>query len=486
MMRPVLRTTVVSVLLLWLLAGSVAFAQEMGEAGQDCWACHRQPNLAGVEGARTSNAQCLACHADPQVDEWATTSRTALQVEPESHQQTLHGQIACVACHYDVARNPHQAEGEVACQDCHAAILTHVNMGGPHMNTGCSACHLPDLPVIQDGASGRVLLASVDENGQPLDRTAHGMVEQTGCDKCHVSGNGVGAPATILPARSILCMVCHDASPTVTVALLDDTQVRTDYPSLIALLIFGVGMATNLSLYLRGTIPGRPGLTTMEKLSYIVSDAFHLIFSRRIFRFVKALITEGLFLRPVLRESVGRWVVHALIYWPFLARLALGLLTWLGQLFWPAAEWTQTLSDKNSPGVAFAYDFLALLMILGVLLALVRRFILRDRQLVTFAQDRIAIFLLGAIFLIGILTEGVRLLSANVPQHVAVYSFLGYAVAALLRLLNVDWTRVYPVMWYGHAVVAVAFIAYLPFSKFMHILVGPLVASLNAARKRSH
>jgi nitrate reductase gamma subunit len=486
MMRRFLRTTVVSVLLIWLLVGSVALAQEMGEAGQDCWACHRQPNLAGIEGARTSSALCLDCHGDVTVDESAATSRTALHVDPASHSETLHGQIACVACHRDVSRNPHVAEDAIACEDCHAAILTHVNMGGPHMNTECSACHLADLPVTQDDATGQVFLASVNGNGGPLDRTAHNMVEQTGCDKCHVAGNAVGAPATILPARSILCMVCHDASPTVTVAPLDDTQVRTDVPSLAALLIFGLGIVTNVSLYLRGTIPGHPGLTPMQKLSYIVSDAVHLVFSRRIFRFLGALITEGLFLRRVLRESIGRWVIHGLMYWPFLARLALGLITWLGQLLWPAAEWTQALSDKNTPAVAFAYDFLTLLMLLGVVLALVRRFVLRDRQLVTFSQDKIAIALLGAIFVIGILTEGLRLLSANVPQNLAVYSFLGYAVAALLRPLNLDWTSIYPVLWYLHAVVAVAFIAYLPFSKFTHILAGPLVASLNAARKRSH
>jgi hypothetical protein len=32
----------------------------------------------------------------------------------------------------------------------------------------------------------------------------------------------------------------------------------------------------------------------------------------------------------------------------------------------------------------------------------------------------------------------------------------------------------------------VAFIAYLPFSKFMHILAGPFIASLDTARKGSH
>jgi predicted CXXCH cytochrome family protein len=472
--------------LAWFPASSVALAQDTGKEGQDCWACHRQANLNGISGTRTGIALCLDCHADPQVDEWAKEARTALYMDEAAYVGTVHGEIACIACHTDVARNPHRSGANVACADCHATILVHVNMGAPHMRTDCAACHREELPVTRDGVSGRVVLPRVDDSGVPLDRTDHGIVKEAACTKCHTSGNAVGAPAVTLPARSILCMACHDASPTVSVALLDATPVKTDYGSIVGLLIFGLGMVLNLSLYLKGQIPGHPGLTTMQKLNFIGADVVSLIFSRRIFRFLGGAIADGILQRRVLQESVGRWVMHALIYLPFLARFGLGLLTWLGQAFWPSAAWTQTLSDKDAPGVALAYDLLTLFMILGVLFALFRRFILRDRRLLTFAQDKVAIFLLGAILLVGILTEGLRLLSAGTPGDVAVYSFLGYAMAALLRPLHLTWTSVYPIIWYLHAWLVVAFIAYLPFSKFMHILAGPFIASLDSARKGGH
>jgi nitrate reductase gamma subunit len=468
------------------LTAQAQVPQGTTEGQEACWDCHRQTNLAGLAGARANIALCLDCHADPEVDEWAQSERTPLYVEAEAYAETLHGNIACIACHTDVARNPHQASEVVACDKCHAAILDHVNMGAPHVSSECAACHREDLPVIRDEATGRVVLASTDASNTPVDRTAHTVAAEPGCDKCHAPGNEVGAPASILPARSILCMACHDASPTISINFLDRTQVRTDWASLIGLLVFGVGMVFNASLYLRGEIPNYPGLTTMQKLSHLVSDCVRLVFSRRIFRFVWGIIADGIFLRRVLRESVGRWVMHALIYLPFLARFGLGLLTWMGQAFWPSAAWTQTLSNKNTPGVAFAYDFLTLLMILGVLFALFRRFVRRDQRLVTFAQDKVAISLLGGILLVGILTEGIRLLSADTPPEVAVYSFLGYAVATLLRWLSLRWTSIYPVIWYVHALLAVAFVAYLPFSKFMHILAGPLVASLDTARKGNH
>jgi predicted CXXCH cytochrome family protein len=473
-------------ILAWFLAGSAVLAQDMDEGEQDCWACHRQTNLSGIAGTRANIALCLDCHADPEVETWAEAERTAMYVDKAAYASTIHAEIACIGCHSDVARSPHRADEPVACADCHATILVHVNMGAPHMSTDCAACHLEELPVVKDEAAGQVMLAKVDEGGTPLDRTGHNVVKEAGCTKCHAPGNAVGAPAVTLPARSVLCMVCHDASPTVSVALFNPTAVVTDYGSIVGLLIFCVGMVFNFSLYLRGEIPGHPQLTPMQKLNYIAADSTRLIFSRRVFRFLGGAIADGIFLRRVLRESVGRWAMHTLIYLPFLARFGLGLITWLGQVFWPSAAWTQTLSDKNSPGVAFAYDLLTVLMILGVLFALFRRFVLRDRRLMTFTQDKVAIFLLGAIVLVGILTEGLRLLSSGTPQDVAVYSFLGYAVAALLRLLNLTWTSAYPAIWYLHAWLVVVFIAYLPFSKFMHILAGPFIASLDSARKGSH
>lgn len=483
------RLSLAAILLIALVAlgiSSPVLADDPEGVTGDCWACHRQANLSGMAGARTDIALCLDCHGDRQIDEEGPSHGRSLYVDADAHAATLHGGIACIACHADVARNPHRASEPVACADCHATLLVHANMGAPHINTDCAACHRVDLPVIQDRAMGRVMLASADAAGNPVDRTNHAVVTATGCDKCHVPGNDVGAPASVLPARSILCMICHDASPTVSMALFHTTGVKTDYASLIGLFIFGAGMVMILSLYLRGEIPGHPGLTTMQKLSYIASSLGGLILSRRVFRFLGGFVADGILLRRVLKESVSRWVMHALIFFPFLARFGLGLVTWLGQLCWPSAAWTQTLSNKDAPGVAFAYDFLTLLILLGVGLALYRRFIKRDRRLLTFGQDKAAVFLLGGILLVGILAEAIRLLSAHTPLYLAVYSFLGYGLGALLRPLNLNWSSIYPIVWYLHALLVVAFVAYLPFSKFMHILIGPLIVSLDAARKGRH
>jgi nitrate reductase gamma subunit len=279
-------------------------------------------------------------------------------------------------------------------------------------------------------------------------------------------------------------MLCHDATPTVSVALSGDTGVRTDWLSIIGLLIFAAGMLSNFSLYLKGKLPGRPEANTAQKIAYLASRALGPLFSRRVLSWVGTAVTEGVFLRRTWRRGKGRWAVHALIFLPLLARLILGIATWLGMVIWPAADWVQTLANKDALVTAFFYDLMTALTLLGVLLALVRRFIIHDRRLPTFAQDRIALGILGAIILVGILTEGIRLLSAGTPPTLAIHSFLGYGTAMILRPLDLAWTSIYPAIWYIHALLAVALIAYFPFSKFMHILVTPLITSSDAARKR--
>ena len=469
------------IILLCLLLFAPAYSRNDGRI--DVYATagpgQEQPRFA------PSDSQCQDCHGNILVDKLAQGDRTTVYVDPESYQATVHSGIGCVACHTDLAGDPHQSLEPIPCASCHPTLLTHIKMGAPHVSTDCAACHLTDLAVSFDDSTGRVVLASRDSSGATLDRTDHAIAREPGCAKCHVAGNAVGAPASTLPARSILCMLCHDASPTTSIGLFNSAQVKTDYISIVALLIFCTGMVVTLRLYLSGTVPGHPSLSTVQKLGQLLIDTAGLIFSRRIFRFLGAAIGDGIFQRRVLRQSEGRWVIHALIFLPFLARMGLGLLTWLGQALWPSAGWTLILSDKDAPAVAFAYDFLTVLMLLGVCLALVRRFVLRDRKLPNMNQDKVAIGLLGAILLVGVVTEGIRLLSAQTPQNVAVYSFLGYAVAAILRPLNLTWTSIYPAIWIAHALLVAAFVAYLPFSKFMHILAGPLIASLDAARKEN-
>jgi len=469
---------VASLALILLLPLGLASAQETEP--QQCWACHRQPNLDTVAGVQAANALCLECHQEADVSKMVDGDSISLHVDEEAYAQTRHGHIACVQCHSTVAHSPHQEVAPLACADCHANIAQHIATGDAHLTVECSACHFQPDVVTRDEESGVVRLSAVDEQGSALDMTSHQMVTPVDCGRCHYPGNQVGAASAALPPKGLLCFVCHDASPVLYAGNIggETSGLRFDWVSAPALLFFFLGLALASSIWLRGTVDGKADVSIGEKLSYIVGDACNVFFSPRVFTLLKYFIVDGLLLRRTLRASVSRWVMHGLILWPFLGRCLLGIFTWCMAQFWPTALLTQTLVDKNAPAVAFTYDVLAVLVAIGALWALLRRALDAQMREVSTAGDVAITALLGAIFIFGFVVEGARLLVTQVPSQQAIYSFGGYAFSLLLRALPVTWSSLYPYLWWVHAALVAAFVAYLPFSKLFHLLAGPLLLTI--------
>jgi len=61
------------------------------------------------------------------------------------------------------------------------------------------------------------------------------------------------------------------------------------------------------------------------------------------------------------------------------------------------------------------------------------------------------------------------------------YAFLGYVVSRLFTGANLS--GIYGYMWYGHAILTGAFVAYLPFSRMFHMIMAPVSLSINAASR---
>ena len=83
--------------------------------------------------------------------------------------------------------------------------------------------------------------------------------------------------------------------------------------------------------------------------------------------------------------------------------------------------------------------------------------------------------------MVGFIVEGARILTTGLEFGLAAFSFVGYLVSLVLGLVPVDWGVVYGWLWYIHAGLVAALVAYLPFSKFIHVLIGPIVAAFNSA-----
>jgi nitrate reductase gamma subunit len=434
-----------------------------------CLRCHRQPNLSSNEGIVTTILFCMGCHEKKDVEKKVDGKTVSVHIDPIEYGKTVHRRIACIQCHEGIASSPHRTLrfNCVSCHGYHGEGTAH----DPHRSVNCEACHHESKEVSKEPKTGRIVLAKTKE-GAPLKMTSHRFADfknLEACKKCHFPENRVGAPVRVLPAKSLICIGCHSSSITLN-----------DPVSIISVLLFLVGVGATLAFWFQGTMVD-PSFTFREKISYIGEKVWQIIFSRKIWTLFKVFVLDVLLLRSVLREGVGRWTIHSLIYLPIFLRFLVGVMVLLLSALFPMSPKVAMLLDKNYAPMAFLYDLLGLCIILGAMAAILRRLQGKAQKAVTGGQDYVVLSLIGAILLTGFWVEGMRILQTALPLSKALPSFIGYPVSVLLDLFPVRWEAVYPYGWYVHAILTGALIAYLPFSKMFHILISPLVVLIKAA-----
>jgi nitrate reductase gamma subunit len=207
--------------------------------------------------------------------------------------------------------------------------------------------------------------------------------------------------------------------------------------------------------------------------------------SARIGPIVKAIVLDVLLQRRLYRQSKKRWLIHGLIFYPFVFRCLWGLVALAGSLWVPERIWVWSLLDKDNPATAFLFDLTGVMLVVGLSCALLRG-IRSEKGLLPGlpGQDRLALALIGGTVVIGFLLEGMRIAMAGHPPG-SELAFLGYAISHLFRG-PFHLTGVYGYIWYLHAAFTGAFIAYLPFSRLAHIIMAPVVLAMGAGDEERH
>ncbi|HEY0173791.1 MAG TPA: (Fe-S)-binding protein [Pyrinomonadaceae bacterium] len=123
---------------------------------------------------------------------------------------------------------------------------------------------------------------------------------------------------------------------------------------------------------------------------------------------------------------------------------------------------------------SLAVDVFGALVMVGVLMAAARRYLKRPGKLVHTDE---AALILAAVFLMclqGFLVEGWRIAATNDPW--AAWSPFGNLVAQASRAtLSAEATRrAHVFTWWFHLATSFAFVAWLPYTKMMHVLTAPL------------
>jgi nitrate reductase gamma subunit len=188
--------------------------------------------------------------------------------------------------------------------------------------------------------------------------------------------------------------------------------------------------------------------------------------------------------RGLYKRSARRWTIHSLIFFPFVFRLGWGFVALLASIWLPDVSLFWPMLDKNHFATGFLFDVTGIMIVLGVVLALIRGSSTATENIHGLPrQDRLALILIGGIVLVGFVLEGIRIAMTGYPEHSG-YAVVGYGIGKLFSGMT-GLTEVFGYVWYAHAVLSGAFIAYLPFSHLRHIIMAPVIMVMHVAADRN-
>jgi nitrate reductase gamma subunit len=425
-----------------------------GLPDEACFACHHRPGAADPGEVEKTAAFCLSCHGADTAKKDARGQTLYPMLDRAQYAATPHARLSCLTCHPDADDFGHGDQRLGDCRRCHAPHDART-ANEVHLKVACGACHLNGVTPVKHRVSGGISWTKTRSSGiSDVHRMSVPDRDQN-CRQCHFSRNGLGAAAAVLPPKSILCMPCHAA-----------TLSAGDAVTLPALIVFGFGVLVAASVW----ASGRPGLRERK--------ASHLSFAVILGEALKGFILDGLLQRRLFLFSKSRWVVHGLVFFPFVFRFVWGVAAQMGSRVWPGQSWSWVLLDQNNPVTAFVFDLSGLLVLVGVGAMVYRRLTSEKSRKSTGLPpaDWPAHSLLGAIMIAGFALEGLRIAMTGYPPGSA-YAFVGDALSRLFYGAT-GLEDLYGYIWYGHAVLTGLFVAYLPFSRMFHIILAPVFLAL--------
>ena len=231
---------------------------------------------------------CFRCHAWKEHKGADKKAKPIPSINVSDFRISVHSELSCLSCHPDAVRLPHGDQAAVACIGCHQrhpAKVAH----DVHLSVSCQACHLDGTDLVRDKESGLVMGRVKRERGQPSQ--VHDVVP-VDCHRCHFNGNGLGAAAIVLPAKSVLCMPCHPA----TLSVADTVTV-------VSLIVFGVGIVGLIFVLLSAPLEEGEETGIAGRICRLAAAVVKSVFSVKIVSIIEALFLDAFLQRRLYSQS---------------------------------------------------------------------------------------------------------------------------------------------------------------------------------------
>lgn len=254
-------------------------------------------------------------------------------------------------------------------------------------------------------------------------------------------------------------------------------------------ILFIWGMSLRVNHWLEGTLERPDPLTKREKLTFLLRKGWVNFWSRPLW-YIKILIFDVIFNRKLFSQSLYRWLAHTMLVFGFIATFIVdmtkGLTTgYLAELSHSVPFFSFAQVFKTGwirPFLDFFLEFFSFLILVGCILAIIRRFIIRPNQLKTEEEDIVTLGFILYMVLSGFFIEGYRIAHPEVTAN-RVYmadftpassnnwvSFFGYFLSLFLKDITINPHF----LWYAHVIPCLVWFVYIPHSKLLHIFTGSM------------
>ncbi|MDA8235098.1 MAG: heterodisulfide reductase-related iron-sulfur binding cluster [Clostridia bacterium] len=183
---------------------------------------------------------------------------------------------------------------------------------------------------------------------------------------------------------------------------------------------------------------------------------------------IKDVIIFGFGHKRIIKDLLPG-IMHLLIFWGFV------LLTFATTVIALQADLGIPLfQGKLYLFIKLTANLFGLFALIGISLAAFRRYVIRPKGLDNKPDDALTLLLIFLILLSGFLIEGVRM--AVLPDPWASWGFVGQWLASIFQLTfnEVQLILVHSLLWWIHLILALVFIGHLPYSKLLHVFLGPV------------
>jgi Fe-S oxidoreductase/nitrate reductase gamma subunit len=195
----------------------------------------------------------------------------------------------------------------------------------------------------------------------------------------------------------------------------------------------------------------------------------------------KELILHALIQDRVV-EKVYPGIMHLFLFWGFAIQVVGTIISILQyELFTPFI--INFPREGAYLGFELIMDIAGIMILLGGLMALFRRAIMRPKILDSRWDDWYALGLVFLIPILGFCSEGFRILASQ--PYWRNWSPVGNLFASFFSLLNINegaYDAIQQTFFWSHIGAALVFIGSIPFTKLRHLITGPLNITLHPAR----